>query len=213
VNAAAMLYKTAEWGLAVDQADLAGLDVAVFSADRHYRYALTRIWELRDHEGQPARMAVWVMLNPSRADALHNDQTLTRCVAFTRREGCGGLIVVNLFAVRSPHPTIMKSHPHPVGAHNDRVLELVVDRLPGALWIAAWGDHGTHRGRGAEVASRLAAAGIQLHCLGVTESGQPRHPVRLAANTLLGRYDAAAKGATGAGAEGAARWARGASRR
>jgi hypothetical protein len=180
-----MLYTTASWGLIVDQGHLAGLDVAVLSPDGRYRYALTRVWDT----SPDARCAVWLLLNPSRADAFRSDPTLTRCIQFSRREGCGGLIIVNLFAVRSPQPTVMMSHPHPVGEHNDRLLDLVADRLPGALWIAGWGAHGAHQGRAAAVRAALAGR-VRLHHLGpLTKDGQPGHPLYLPATAPLNQLE------------------------
>jgi hypothetical protein len=193
MTAAGVLYATTSWGLLVDQADLAGLDVAVFSRDRRYRYALTRVWDT----DPGVRMAVWLLLNPSRADALRGDPTLARCISFARREGCGGLLLLNLFAVRSPQPTVMMAHPHPVGEHNDRVLDLVAGRLPGALWITGWGAHGTHQGRADTVRAALAGR-ARLHHLGpLTKSGQPGHPLYLPATAPLHQLAPAAPTAPG----------------
>lgn len=63
-----------------------------------YRYLLTREW---DSQG---KIVTFIMLNPSRADALLNDPTITRCLNFARSWGYGRLEVVNLFAYRTPQP-------------------------------------------------------------------------------------------------------------
>src|SRR5690348_3176662 len=93
-----------------EERDLAGGRAsAVFDTRETYRYLLTRVWD-------PARpVACWVMLNPSTADAARTDNTLTRVVAFSAAFGCGGAVIVNLFAVRSRHPHILTTHPDPVG--------------------------------------------------------------------------------------------------
>lgn len=47
--------------------------------------------------------------------------------------------------------------------------------------VAAWGCHGGHRGRGAEVAARIPG----LLCFGTTKDGHPKHPLYLRADTPL----------------------------
>ena len=82
---------------------------------RVYRYLLTRRW------GTVPAM-VWIMLNPSTADAFAEDPTIRRCLIFAHREGCGGLTVVNLFALRSTDPKALTRHPDPVGPANDTFI-------------------------------------------------------------------------------------------
>jgi hypothetical protein len=47
--------------------------------------------------------------------------------------------------------------------------------------VAAWGALRAARGRAAEVTAMLQAAGVELHCLGITLDGHPLHPSRIAA--------------------------------
>ncbi|HWT45432.1 MAG TPA: DUF1643 domain-containing protein, partial [Vicinamibacterales bacterium] len=54
--------------------------------------------------------------------------------------------------------------------------------------IAAWGAHGARNGRGNQVAAMLADAGVTLHCLGVTNNGQPKHPLYLDGDTPFQAY-------------------------
>ena len=72
---------------------------AILSDDGRYRYLLERQWDERP------RMA-WCMLNPSTADANIDDQTIKRCIGFAKREGFGGIIVVNLMAFRATSPAM-----------------------------------------------------------------------------------------------------------
>lgn len=65
--------------LIVDRNDaLIGGATAEFSPDRVYRYALTRRWS----DWPPA---VFIMLNPSTADAFVEDPTIRRCLGFARQ--------------------------------------------------------------------------------------------------------------------------------
>ena len=61
-----------------------------------YRYTLRRSWPSGD-----GRRICWIMLNPSTADEPINDRTITRCIGFTSRWGHSGLVVINLYALRS----------------------------------------------------------------------------------------------------------------
>ena len=102
---------------------MAGVECgAVVSDDGAYRYRLTRCWTsdlFRDGDGQ---MLV-VGLNPSTADAVHDDPTVRRCIGFAHREGCAELVIVNLFALRSPTPRRLVYAADPVGPENDRHIE------------------------------------------------------------------------------------------
>jgi hypothetical protein len=42
------------------------------------------------------QMITFVLLNPSTADAVQLDPTLRRCVGFAKREGYGGMVILNL---------------------------------------------------------------------------------------------------------------------
>lgn len=143
---------------------------ATFDQDRIYRYALTRTWDT----DRP--VATFIMLNPSTADAFKLDPTIRRCIGFARAWGCGGLVVVNLFGLRSTDPKGLYTHPDPVGVAND---EVIADQLAAAAGpvVAAWGAHGVHLNRCGQVGALVQQCGRSLLCLGVTNAGQPRHPL------------------------------------
>jgi hypothetical protein len=148
---------------------------ATISADGAYRYLLTRRWD-------DGPVMAWIMLNPSTADAADDDPTIRRCVSFARRDGCTAITVVNLFALRAASPRVLLASGDSVGPDNDSFL---LERARGSRVVAAWGAHGSHRGRGREVADMLTSVGVPLLCLGVTSGGQPRHPLYLPAATPL----------------------------
>jgi hypothetical protein len=152
-----------------DEAMFGEAGAAWFSRDRGYRYLLTRRW------GDPAPWMTWIMLNPSTADASADDPTIRRCTAFARREGCGGMDVVNLFALRATDPAALSASDDPVGPDND--LFVAQHAAQATFAVAAWGVHGALRGRGAHVARLLADAGVRLLCFGTTKGGDPRHPL------------------------------------
>ena len=158
------------------------LPPAVLSPCGTYRYLLTR--QLGD--GPPV---VFVLLNPSTADASTDDATIRRCRRFAVREGAGVLVVINLFAYRATRPADLLRAADPIGPGNDRFIREHVQ--PGRLVIAGWGAPGRYRDRGAAVAAMLTRAGVNLACLGVTFTGQPRHPLYLRADAPLVPYLAA----------------------
>lgn len=144
---------------------------ADLSADETYRYALSRTWDAR------LDRVLFVMLNPSTADAFEDDPTIRRCVGYARAWGYGTLHVVNLFALRATDPKALYGHPDPVGGENDR---FILDRAARcAVRVAAWGAHGGHIDRGKTVCRLLFGAGLPLHCLARTKDGHPGHPLYL----------------------------------
>ncbi len=142
-----------------------------------YRLQLWRTWS------GGGRRALWIMLNPSTADARVLDPTIRRCVAFSRAWQCDGLDVVNLFAFRSTDPTALYQVADPVGPGNDRII--LAAAREAAIVVAAWGIHGALLGRGGAVLEQLAGAGVRAHCLGVNADGSPRHPLYLSKSTPL----------------------------
>lgn len=149
---------------------------AIFSADQRYRYVLWRGWS------SDVRRLVVIGLNPSTADARKNDPTVTRCISFAKREGCGGLVMLNLFALRATDPGVMLAAADPIGVENDKYIQGYAFGNNRVV-VAAWGAHGGHRERDIAVAELLA--GAQLWCLGTTKEGDPRHPLYIRADREL----------------------------
>jgi hypothetical protein len=153
---------------------------ADFSPCRTYRYSLTRRW------GEGPAMLV-VGLNPSTADETLDDQTIRKCVGYARREGLAALTMTNLFAYRATNPDVMKVAADPIGPANDATLERLAGDPAHQLVVAAWGVHGAHMGRAADVLAR-GLLGPRIHALRVTKDGYPWHPLYLPASAPLRRY-------------------------
>ena len=147
--------------------------VAVYSDCEKYRYLLTRVWD----EGAPK--ALFILLNPSTATEVQNDPTVERCERRARALGFGGFRVTNIFAYRATDPKVMRAQADPVGPGNDAAIHDSLEWASGAgdRVICAWGTHGAHRERGAAVEELLRASGRDLHHLGLTKSGAPKHPL------------------------------------
>ena len=134
-----------------------------------YRYVLWKIW------GKGGRYLVALMLNPSTATHVDDDNTVDRMTTRAVRLGYDGLIVLNAFAWRDTSPDDMRKANDPVGPANDDAIDLIA--AGAALILCGWGAHGDHLERAPAVARRLEAKGIALHCLGRIKSGHPGHPL------------------------------------
>jgi hypothetical protein len=111
------------------------------------------------------------MLNPSTADAEVDDPTIRRCMSFARREGAGGIEVLNLFALRATDPGKLRDAPDPIGPDNDQWIREVLH--PHSRVVAAWGINGRYLGRDFAVLRNLRESGIRIVCLG----DKPKHPL------------------------------------
>ena len=160
------------------------LGKATFCPCGRYRYHLTRGTPDAEH------LVVFVMLNPSDANADDDDPTLGRCLEFAARSAeekrwdAYRLAVVNLYAFVSKSPAVLKNAGYLIGPENDRfILETC---MGAALVICGWGKHGKRGKRGEDVRRRLQDHGVPLSHLGpLNQNETPKHPSRLAAETHL----------------------------
>lgn len=155
-------------------------NTAWISADERYRFDLTRRW------GRSERLATFVMLNPSTADASQDDPTIRRCIGFAKSWGCHGLRVVNLYAYRATQPRDLWLADDPVGYENHAMVEYAI-RTATALdapLVAAWGAHARPK-RVAEVLAYARSVGAQFTALKVTKAGAPGHPLYIRADAAL----------------------------
>lgn len=146
---------------------------ATFSVCRTWRYELWRRWGSADP-------LVVVGLNPSTADETIDDPTIRRCIGFAKREGLGGLVMLNMYALRSTDPAGLGLVANPVGVDNVETIARWARRP--VRMVAAWGAHRAARARDAETVRAIVAnrpAGFVLECFGTTAEGFPRHPLYL----------------------------------
>lgn len=149
---------------------------AVFDKTNIYRYTLWLVW-YPDHP-----QITFIMLNPSTADAQRNDPTISRCIAFAQCWGFGALEVVNLFAYKAIYPRDLLKAANPIGEENDRFILQALSRS--SRIVAAWGTKGTLLDRDKQII-QLLARWQNVHCLGATKDGHPRHPLYVKGDTGL----------------------------
>lgn len=162
---------------------------AVISPDGLYRYRLDR---LLAELGPNRRTMMFVMVNPSTADASVNDPTIRRCINFALREDCATLLVGNLFAYRATDVKELgrvyeRGHDggaSVVGPDND--FHLLAMAKEASIIVLGWGPLAKQpvalRHRWTQVVALLAAETgdvAHLKCLGVAKDGHPRHPLML----------------------------------
>lgn len=136
-----------------------------------YRYWLYRAWD----SNKPT--LIWLMMNPSTADALKNDPTICKIIRYSNKWGYGSVLVLNIYAYRtSKQENLPDRMEEAVGPSNDWWLATMfrfakLKRIP---VICAWGVKHKERGR---LVRRLAdEAGLRLSCLELALNDEPKHP-------------------------------------
>jgi len=142
---------------------------AVEGEGGRYRYVLTRQWG----EDLGAKV-LWIMLNPSKADAIKPDPTMTRCVGFAKSWGYDGITLTNLYAYRATDPVDLVRNGRPVGPKNDRHLREQIELHD--LIVCAWGTK-AGKSRASEVVKMILDAGKKPQAIAITKGGFPQHPL------------------------------------
>lgn len=151
---------------------------AVISDCGKYRYLLRRVW---DYE---RIRALFIMLNPSTADAKVDDPTIRSCVRLCKDNNFGSLEVVNLFGYRATDPQSLLEVDDPIGPKNDNCIGAAISRCD--LIICAWGAHKMAGHRGNDVWNEvLCYHRPAVFCFGVNKDKSPRHPLYVKSGTSL----------------------------
>lgn len=145
---------------------------AVISGCGQFRYHLSRNWTDED-----AAILLFVMLNPSTADAETDDPTIRKCIGFADRLRYGAIEVVNLFAYRATDPRALKAAGYPVGPENDGCIAAAARRATDV--VCAWGANARGLARPAAVLGLLQQCGVRPKYLHKTADGIPSHPLML----------------------------------
>ncbi|MEK9612796.1 MAG: DUF1643 domain-containing protein [Flavobacteriaceae bacterium] len=143
---------------------------AIFSDCKRYRYQLWRIWD----QTQPK--VLFIMLNPSKANAEIDDPTIRRCMGFAKSWGYGGLYVGNLFAYRSTDPKGL------LLAEDIRGTEglnhwIQMSNLSENV-VCAWGNSSLIQKLKPRL-ELLKTLDKPLFCIQTSKDGTPKHPLYL----------------------------------
>lgn len=145
---------------------------AIISEDKKYRYSLWRVWQKKKPK------VLFIMLNPSTADAETDDATIRRCRGYAEAWGYGGFFVGNLFPFRSPEPKDLLKCENPIGHNNEEYLKTMKEHC--CLVVCAWGN--------SSIVSKIEKRFpdykplkhfYHLHYLELSKDGTPKHPLYL----------------------------------
>ena len=138
-----------------------------------YRYQLSRIWD----EAKPK--ILFIMLNPSTADAIKDDPTIRRIVRFSKSWGYGGLYVGNLYAFSSTDPKGLKHTDDPIGPHNISHIKALLGLSERVIY--AWGNN-------EKEPDWLRDLVGSPYCIDISKKGVPKHPLYLKSDLQPKRY-------------------------
>jgi hypothetical protein len=152
---------------------------AIISPCGKYRYSLKR--KIEGVSGD--KKCLFIMLNPSTADASKDDPTIRRCMSFAKREGCSELIVENIFAFRATNPKELIGRKDIAGEKNGyywhKSFNEVIESK--GIIICGWGNNSLVT----EENPPDRYAGVDLYCLGLNKNGTPKHPLYVKADAPL----------------------------
>ena len=157
---------------------------AFISECGQYRYELRRTWD----ESKPKVM--FIMLNPSTADADIDDPTIRRCIAFAKSWNYGGILVGNLFAYRATEPKTLLTVTDPIGKEN--ITHLKVLSFESDIIVCAWGNSKIVERLGKKLGSDykpLSEILGRLFYLELANDGTPKHPLYLKGDLKPVRFE------------------------
>lgn len=158
---------------------------AQFSSCGKYRLELVREWS--DGEGT----ALAMLANPSTADHLENDNTVTRLCGFVRAVRIRRLVVCNFYAFIATKPKHLiaarDAGVDVVGPGNDETIARHAEQASRII-IGCGAFHWVKR-RALQACSEGGVLfGKALECLDVTTDGAPGHPLYLPNSATLRPY-------------------------
>lgn len=154
---------------------------AVISPCGMYRYRLER------DVSMDGPVYAFFGINPSTADASVDDATVRKWIGFTKRWGASRFIVGNVFAYRSTDVRKLAQAHDAVGCDNaDHLYRMIAEA---DILVPCWGSTGKVpkelRGEFFTLLLRLMESGKPVMHFGLTNDGDPKHPLMLGYDTPL----------------------------
>ena len=111
---------------------------AIISNSNLYRYELHRTWDIDKGE------VLFIMLNPSTANAWKDDLTTIRCINFAKIWGYGGISIGNIYPFRAKRPRDLKKWINDTtvfvyGAHRTNKAHVQEMAQKADMIVCAWG--------------------------------------------------------------------------
>ena len=151
---------------------------AVISECNLYRYELHRTWD----KSKPK--VLFIMLNPSTADAMNDDATTIRCINYAKRWGFGSMMIGNIYPYRAKSPRRLMAwktfgERYSVFKENQQHVEMMIDTAD--LIVCAWGSNYQGIPKWLEY--------YDLHYLELCKDGiTPKHPLGNLSKDLTPRH-------------------------
>lgn len=157
------------------------MNSAVISECGLFRYRLDRF------VGFSGPVYAFFGVNGSTATGDEDDHTVRKWNGFARRWGASRYIVGNAFAFRATDVVRLVTAADPIGTENDRYLSEIAAEAD--VLVPCWGSRAkltpALRPRLDAVLSMLAETQKPLMCFGLTNTGDPIHPLMLGYKTRL----------------------------
>ena len=141
---------------------------AIISNSNLYRYELHRTWDIDKGE------VLFIMLNPSTANAWKDDLTTIRCINFAKKWGYGGISIGNIYPFRAKRPKDLRKwldismNPMALNENMRHVSEMAKQT---DLIVCAWGCNFPYMPNWVEELGNL-------HYLELCKDGKtPKHPL------------------------------------
>ena len=138
------------------------------------RYSLWRIWD------KEKPLLLYVLLNPSHADADTDDKTVVKLIKFTRNWGYGGFYLGNIHSFITSNPKRLMQNLIPNERLNITHLKEMVKNSDKV--VLGWGNAGKNPKWLKQIIS-------YPYCFGTNQNGSPKHPLYLSYNTTLNPYE------------------------
>jgi len=148
---------------------------AVFDHTRSYRFLLWRFWDDRPR-------VLFIGLNPSTANEISEDPTIRRCISFAQKWGYGGIYFCNTLAYVSTDPRRLTRD---VAPHKANIPAINMAHGLSVLTVCCWGDGIELVENGRSIAEHVEELVRPAMCFGLTQKGNPRHPLYLDGNSEL----------------------------
>lgn len=149
---------------------------AIFSEDRRYRYALWRVWNPQ------LDLLLQISLNPSTANEIRNDPTITRGIVRANNNKFGGFLMANLYGYVSTDPNALLQNGDFVGELTDYYLKQMI--ALSSKQLCGWGSFKPVKLRAPAVLKMIT----EPYCLGINADGQPKHPLYVGYDVPMIKY-------------------------
>lgn len=154
---------------------------AIISSCGIYRYRLEREVQMY------GCVIAYFGVNGSTATATEDDHTVRKWIGFTKLNNGRRFIVGNAFAFRAKDVNELRHAVDPVGIDNDKHITKIIAEAD--ILVPCWGSrhklHSRLHARLDVVADLLFASGKPVKIFGLTQSGDPQHPLILSYSTPL----------------------------